>query len=169
MQALLEHVFWNELRIDPAEHAIFMTEAPLNPKNNREKMTQIMFETVNVPAFYVGIDAMLGMYASGRTTGIILQVHTDYGSAVPIYEGYALPHAMLRLDLGMQDVVDEMARLLAESGYTLTTTAEKALVRFCKYSNYDEPIHCQYFTLLYDFIFMYIRCEILWRNYVMLP
>eukprot|EP01084_Bolivina_argentea_P175437 303817_1 len=109
-------------------------------------MTQIMFEAFGVNGLYVAIDAVLSLYASGRVTGIVMDCG-DYNShIVPIYEGYALKDAVMKLDIGGRDITDYLMKILNEKGYAFTTSAEREIVndikeKLCYVSKvYDEDI-----------------------------
>ena len=91
-----------------------------------------MFETFSVPAIYIALQGVLSLYSSGRTTGIVLDSGDSMSQAVPIYEGYALPHAALTVNHAGSDLTDYLVKLLTERGYSFTTTAEREIVRDIK-------------------------------------
>jgi len=91
-----------------------------------------MFETFNVPTFYVSIQAVLSLYASGRATGIVLDSGDGVTHTGPIFEGYTLPHSIMRIDLAGRDLTDYMVKLLTEVGVSFSTSAEREIARDIK-------------------------------------
>lgn len=91
-----------------------------------------MFEKFDVPAFYLAIQAVLSLYSSGRTTGLVLDAGDGVTHTVPIYEGYALSHAIERNDLAGRDLTEYMRKLLNEIGLNFSTSAEAETIRDIK-------------------------------------
>lgn len=106
------------------EHPVLLTEPPHNPTSHREQLAEIFFETFRAPALFVAPPAVLSLYASGRTTGVVLDVGEGVTHCIPVYEGYALPHSIIRSDLGGGDVTKRLQLLLRKNGLAFSTTAE---------------------------------------------
>lgn len=105
MERIWTHIYSkDELSTFSEEHPVLLTEAPLNARSNREKSAEIFFETFNVPALFVSMQAVLSLYATGRVTGVVLDAGDGVTHAVPIYEGFALPHSIMRVDIAGRDV-----------------------------------------------------------------
>jgi centractin len=131
--ASLAH-WYNQTRqeLTRPQHPVLLTEAPLNPRANRDMAAQILFETFNVPALYTSIQAVLSLYASGRTTGIVLDSGDGVSHAVPVYEGFAIPSSIRRIDVAGRDVTEHLQTLLRKHGSVFHTSAEKEIVKKIK-------------------------------------
>ncbi|SPN97456.1 probable centractin (ro-4) [Cephalotrichum gorgonifer] len=132
MEKIWEYVYAEGLKSLSEEHPVLLTEPPLNPRSNRDTAAQILFETFNVPALYTSIQAVLSLYSSGRTTGIVLDSGDGVSHAVPVYEGFAMPSSIRRIDVAGRDVTEYLQTLLRKSGYVFHTSAEKEVVRHIK-------------------------------------
>eukprot|EP00927_Polykrikos_kofoidii_P065660 TRINITY_DN61390_c0_g1_i1.p1 TRINITY_DN61390_c0_g1~~TRINITY_DN61390_c0_g1_i1.p1 ORF type:complete len:382 (-),score=56.21 TRINITY_DN61390_c0_g1_i1:173-1318(-) len=131
MELVWRHVY-SEMKAVAEEHPVLLTEAPLNPRKNREKAAEIFFETFGAPALFVSWQAILSLYSSGRTTGVVLDSGDGVTHAVPVYEGFALPHAVTRADIAGRDVTDHLMTLLRRTGHIFHTSAEREVVRTIK-------------------------------------
>lgn len=132
MEKIWDYAFHNKLNIAPNEHPLLLTEDPFNPKPNREKMFQIMFEKFNVPASYLSIPAVLSLYASGLTTGLVLDSGDDITHVFPIFEGKPLPDASVRFKVAGRNITEALVTRLAERGYSFVTTSQHEVVRDMK-------------------------------------
>ncbi|XP_077076435.1 uncharacterized protein LOC143729200 isoform X2 [Siphateles boraxobius] len=133
MEMIWDHAF-QRLSVSPEDHPVLLTEAAMNPRQNRQRMVELMFETFSVPLAFVALQAVLALYASGRTTGVVLDSGDGVSHSVPVFEGYCLPHAVQRFNLAGADVTMQLQKLLLEQGVCMRTSAELEIVREMKES-----------------------------------
>eukprot|EP00929_Paragymnodinium_shiwhaense_P115830 TRINITY_DN84976_c0_g1_i1.p1 TRINITY_DN84976_c0_g1~~TRINITY_DN84976_c0_g1_i1.p1 ORF type:complete len:375 (-),score=76.96 TRINITY_DN84976_c0_g1_i1:111-1235(-) len=132
MEKIWHHTFYDALRLNPEERPVIVTEAPLNPKKNRERMMELLFEKFSTPAAWVAIQAVMSLYSYGRTTGCVVDSGDGVTHTVPVYEGFGMPHAIQRLDLAGRDLSEYMCKIMTESGHSMVSSSEKELVRDMK-------------------------------------
>jgi len=132
IELLWKHIFEQELRITPSEHKLLCMDRPFTPRAQREKLSQIMFETFAMSGLYIAIDCVLDLYAAGRLTGLVLDCGEGTTCAVPIIEGYTSKNLFVRADYGGYEVTSYLARILREKGHNFNTSGELELVREMK-------------------------------------
>ena len=125
MERVWKYTFNKELNIDSKDCNVLLTEKADNPKTTRQKMTQIMFELIEVNGLYIEVDAVLSLYATGRYTGIVTQIGDGVGHTVPVYEGYAIRDAANRMDMGGRDMSDYLQKIIHERGYNWTPVTSR--------------------------------------------
>ena len=133
MEKVWHHTFYNELRCAPEEAVgVLLTEAPRNPKQNREKMVSMMFETFQVKNVYVALQAVMSLYAAGRTTGLVCDAGDGVSHTIPVFEGFSIPHAVEKMEIAGRVLTDWMQKLLQGQGHNLTSSAELEIVKDIK-------------------------------------
>eukprot|EP00741_Cyanophora_paradoxa_P015778 tig00020904_g15233.t1 len=131
MQLIWQHTY-DQLRVEPSRQPLLLTEAPLNPRQNREKMIELAFESLNVPATYIAVQAVLALFSGGDCDGVVLDIGDGVSHVVPIIDGYTKKAAVRRMDLAGRDLTEYLNVLLTERGYSFRTTAEREIVKRIK-------------------------------------
>lgn len=133
MERVWHHTYHQDLKTQSEDHPLLITEAPLNPRSNRDRMSQVLFEQFNVPCLYISVQAVLSLYASGRTTGVVIDSGDGVTHIVPVYEGFALPNSIKRLDIAGRDITENFALQIRKlSGFRLTSLSELEIARLIK-------------------------------------
>ncbi|MCS0003176.1 actin family protein [Vibrio alginolyticus] len=128
LEMILNHIYKNELNIDPQEHLFLFTESPLNPNDNHEKLIKMQSEKFSTPRTHIDKSPSLSLFATGRTTGIVIDIGHSSAHIVPIFKGKPLLHAVSSLDLAGDDITTYLMDLLSERGYSFTTEEERVTV-----------------------------------------
>jgi len=141
MEHLYNYTFFDQLKIDPKESKILLTEAPMNPKANREKLVQMMFEKYKFKATYVSIQAILALFAQGLNTGLVVDSGDGVTHLIPVFEGFVVSDQIKRINLAGRDITRYLVQLLQRRGYAFNRTADFDTVRQIKeklcYVGYD--------------------------------
>lgn len=142
MVSLYDYTFGSsKLNIKPSNCKLLLTEPPMNPTKNREKMIEVMFETYKFHGLYIAIQAVLTLYAQGLQTGVVIDSGDGVTHICPVYDGFALPHLTRRLDIAGRDITRYLIKLLLLRGYAFNHSADFETVRQMKeklcYVGYD--------------------------------
>ena len=143
MESVWDYAFKKCLNIQPEDHSVIMTEGALTPKQNREQITKIMFERFNVPCLYTSSQEVCALYASGKTSGLVLDSGDGVTHAAPIFEGYQIPYATQKMPMAGKELTEYLAQLLNEKGVALDTETCKNLKESSCYVVSDYSVAMQ--------------------------
>eukprot|EP01084_Bolivina_argentea_P079310 143885_1 len=133
MIQLWQYLYDDILQIDTKQHPLLITEAPKNPISNRIRIAQIHLEFFESPSIYFVPPSVLALYATGRLSGCVLDSGHGVSTCVPIVDGYAIPHAITRMDIGGLDITQYLGHILRKCGdYNFRTSSELQTVRIIK-------------------------------------
>ncbi|KAJ5067750.1 actin cytoskeletal 2a [Anaeramoeba ignava] len=117
MEKIWNHILFDELKIVTEESLGLITESPLTPKANREKVVQIIFETYNLRGFYYLITAQACLYSIKKPTAFIIEIGKSC-YLTPVYDTYCLPHATQILNIGGDDLTKYLGNLIFQNQYS---------------------------------------------------
>lgn len=132
MRKVWHHCFYSELKIDPADQPLLITESPLNSKKSKENTMEIFFESFKVPSFYTFPQAVLALYATGLTTGVIVDSGEGTTHIAVVYDGYSIQHSVVEIDLSGKHITDYLYKHLNSGEQNGKLAVEMEVVREIK-------------------------------------
>lgn len=119
MEHVFTHLMNDKMQCSLEEHKVIITEPPNNDPKIREALIELMFTEFKVPKLYIGNQAVLSLFADGKTTGTVLDCGEGITHTVPIYEGYAIPFATTEIPICGRDLTKFMHSMLSQKNPTM--------------------------------------------------
>lgn len=147
MEALWHYIFNEKLNISSKDRNVLLTEPSVNPAINREKMVQIMFETFEASGVHLINQPLLALWATGRTSGIVLDCGFGLTQVVPVLEGHVVSEGIVTSKLAGNNLTLHMAELMSQrGGFSFHSNAmiedADALKKMCCHvaQNFDQEL-----------------------------
>ncbi|KAJ8416606.1 hypothetical protein AAFF_G00324840 [Aldrovandia affinis] len=119
-RSILDHTYCKHIKSEPSLHPVLMSEAPWNTRAKREKLTELMFEHYNIPAFFLCKTAVLTAFANGRATGLVLDSGATHTTAIPVHDGYVLQQGIVKSPLAGDFITMQCRELFQELSIDIT-------------------------------------------------
>ena len=127
LEKIWSHIFINELKVDPKEHNLLITQPIKNIKENKEKIAEIMFESFNIPGLYIADSTLLSLYAAGKFTGMVIDMGDGITQFSPFYDGFLFEDKFERINIGGKDITKYMRKILNKKGFTFEKISGKII------------------------------------------
>ncbi|CBH16831.1 actin-like protein 2, putative [Trypanosoma brucei gambiense DAL972] len=132
MRYLWKHAFHNLLSVEPEDHSLLISEAPLFSHKDRVKLYEVMFEEFKFPFVQSTPQGVLSLFSNGLQTGVAVECGECVSHCTPIFEGYTIPKANRRVDLGGRNITEFLVRLMQRRGYSFNQSSDFETVRCIK-------------------------------------
>jgi len=113
-EKVLHNAFYNEIRRAPEEHPTLIVEGIRSNNKQKEKITQILMETFNVPLLYLVPKPVLSLIESGRMSGTVVWSGAKSTGVLPIYEGYTIRSCVQETTFGGENVTEDIKTILSK-------------------------------------------------------
>lgn len=141
-----DYIFEKELNIDPKNMDILLTDSPMNTKENKQKIAHLFFEKYKVESLAIINTSVLSLFSTGKTSGIVVECGEGVSCTVPVFEGYALPHAIHENDIAGQEITNELIRQLKHDSFDISDEFSEYIremkEQMCSVAlDYDHSVH----------------------------
>lgn len=117
LESLWEHTWRNVLGVEQEELPVLIADTlPLGQGSypSRQWTAEIMFEKLKVKSLAIFNTAVLSLFSTGRTRGLVVESGQGITHAVPVFEGYAIPHAIFKMEIAGQDITDKVRQQMEQ-------------------------------------------------------